>query len=86
MKTWEDVKSNIDSLTIEEKYEIEIMGNLVGKIIEKRMELGLSQGELAKKAGIKQYEIEGLETLDDVPGFDIVIKILRALGLELRIV
>jgi len=35
LKTWDEVKSNTDSLTKEEIEEIEIMSRLVGKMIEK---------------------------------------------------
>ena len=86
MKSWNDIKNSIGSLKIEEKEEIEIISNLVSVIIKRRIELGLSQRDLAALTGIKQPAIARLETLGSIPRLDTLIKILKALGIKIDLV
>jgi transcriptional regulator with XRE-family HTH domain len=86
VKSWNDIKNSIGSLKIEEKEEIEIISNLVSVIIKRRIELGLSQRDLAALTGIKQPAIARLETLGSIPRLDTLIKILKALGIKIDLV
>lgn len=86
MKSWNDIKNSIGSLKIEEKEEIEIISNLVSVIIKRRIELGLSQRDLAALTGIKQPAIARLETLGCIPKLDTLIKILKALGIKIDLI
>ena len=67
------------SLDPEEKEEIEVISRLVIEIIKRRYEMGLSQRDLAKLAGIKQPAIARFETLGSIPRLDTLIKILKVL-------
>lgn len=86
MKDWKDLKDSLISLDVKEKEEIETISNLVAIIIERRMELGLSQRDLAAISGIKQPAIARLETLGSIPKLDTLIRILKALGLKICLV
>jgi len=86
MKNWEEIKDNIKSLETEEKEEIEIVSKLVAEVIERRLELGLSQRDLAVLSGVKQPAIARFETLGTIPRLDTLIKIMKALGLKLSII
>jgi DNA-binding XRE family transcriptional regulator len=56
-------------------------------ISELRAKSGLSQAELAKRAGVSQPLIARLERGDDrrAPTFDTIFKILKALGYSLEL-
>lgn len=86
MKSWKDVKDNIKSLELEEKEEIDIISKLVTKVIDRRIELGLSQRDLAMLSGVKQPAIARFETLGSIPRLDTLVKILKALGLKINII
>lgn len=86
VKNWEEVKNSIKSLEPEEKEEIEIISKLVTEVIERRIELGLSQRDLAALSGVKQPAIARFETLGTIPRLDTLIKILKALGLKINII
>lgn len=86
MKSWIDVKDNIKSLEPEEKEEIEIISKLVTEVIERRIEMGLSQRDLARLSGVKQPAIARLETLGSIPRLDTLVKILKVLGLKINLV
>lgn len=86
MKNWEEVKANIKSIEPGEKEEIEIVSKLVAEVIERRLELGLSQRDLAALSGVKQPAIARFETLGTIPRLDTLIKIMKALGLKLNII
>lgn len=49
------------------------------KVLERRKALGLSQTELAQKAGIGQHTVSDIETGLHVPKVDVAILIARAL-------
>lgn len=86
MKSWKDAKDNIKSLELEEKEEIDVISKLVTKVIERRIELGLSQRDLARLSGVKQPVVARLEMLDSIPRIDTLIKILKAFGLKINLV
>jgi ribosome-binding protein aMBF1 (putative translation factor) len=64
---------------LETEYQIAAM------IIEKRIQEGLTQSELAKKAGTKQSAISRLESGDSNPSISFLSKIAKALDLRLVI-
>lgn len=68
------------------KAEVEFETALIGKIIEAREEMGLSQRELANLSGIKQPAIARLERGAAVPKVDTLIRLLVPLGKTLAIV
>ena len=56
---------------------------LAGDVLTKaRIETGLSQRELALKAGVAQSTVARIESGRTDPGFEMVRKILAAVGLE----
>lgn len=82
---WQDVKNSMTSLTEQEKKQIDIMSDLITKIIQRRQELGISQRELEKLTGIKQEAICRIENMKNIPQLDTLIKLLEALGLRLAL-
>jgi predicted transcriptional regulator len=88
MKTWNDYKDHVKTLTPENKQEIEEIKNLasiVDAMIKQRKALGISQRKLASICGITQSSIARIETLKTAPNLDTLFKILHPLGLKLTI-
>lgn len=86
MIEWEDVKKELDALDENDRNEISLAVQLSSIIIERRMQLGWSQAELARRAGLKQPAIARLEQNGVIPRLDTLEKILKALGLEIKVV
>lgn len=82
---WSDFKKEID-LSKEELSEISLKVELMGKILEIRQELGLTQKEFAQKCNIKQEYLSRLEKSKTAPQIDTLLKILIPLGYKLDIV
>lgn len=61
-------------------------GDIIAQLIIERHNLGLTQNELAEKAGLTQSAIARLEKLDALPRLDTLLKVVNALGLELILV
>lgn len=75
-------------LTKEEKEYFKLqeqVSNLLIEIIERRIDLKMSQRDLAQKCGIKQPMIARIERMDAIPRIDTLIKMCNALGLEITI-
>jgi ribosome-binding protein aMBF1 (putative translation factor) len=88
MKNWNDYKNYAKSVDEQAKSDIEQMeelASIVGAIIEKRNESGLSQRQLAEICGIPQSSVARIETLKTTPNLDTLLKIMQPLGLKLTI-
>ena len=85
-RNWDDIYANLDSLTETDREEIELKVAIIGKIIEARKEQGLSQAELGNAAGCKQPMIARLENAGMDPQLSTLLRILRPLGLTLKVV
>lgn len=88
MKNWNDYKNYAKSVDAQAKNDIEQMeelASIVGAIIEKRNELGLSQRQLAEICGIPQSSVARIETLKITPNLDTLLKIMQHLGLKLTV-
>ena len=82
---WQDVKNSMTSLTDEEKREVDLMSDVITKIIERRQELGISQRELEKLTGVRQEAICRIENMRNMPQLDTLIKLMEPLGLKLSV-
>lgn len=82
---WSDFKQTLD-LSKEELAQIDFTVELMGKLIEIRKELGLTQAEFAQKCNIKQEYLARLEKSKTAPQVDTLLKILIPLGYKLDIV
>ena len=88
MKTWNDYKNHVkkDDPEISKDIEdIERISAIVSSIISKRNMLGLSQRELAAMCDIPQSSVARIESFKTTPNLTTLIKILRNLGLTLKI-
>ena len=83
---WQEVKDFMTSLNEEEKREIDLMSDIITKMIERRQELGISQRELEKLTGIRQEAICRIEKMKNAPQLDTLIKLMEPLGLKLLVV
>ena len=84
--TLSDLMNDPSVVSPEIKAEVEFETALIGKIIEAREEMGLSQRELAELTGVKQPAIARLESGATVPRIDTLIRLLVPLGKTLAIV
>jgi predicted transcriptional regulator len=88
MRTWEDYKDHVKSISEEERRnmeEIEEMSSIVSSIIRRRQELGMSQRTLAERCGIPQSSIARIEALKTTPKLDTLVKLMQALNLKLQV-
>lgn len=80
VKKWENLE--IKSLNDEDDFVI----NFVTELVQRRMELGMSQRKLAEISGIKQSAIARLESFRSVPQLDTIYKLLKSLNLIIKLV
>lgn len=80
--TWSDYKKEITALDSAELKTLEI----VAQLVQRRLELKLTQSELANKTGLKQAAIARLESEKAIPRLDTLEKVTQALNLELALV
>ena len=88
MRTWEDYKNHVKAQSLDEKENmerIEELNAIIGKMIIRREELGMSQRDLAKKCRITQSALARLESCRTTPQLDTMLKVLKPLGLTLSV-
>lgn len=84
--TFSDLWNDPELFSPEAKDRIQFEVALIGKLIEAREAKGLTQKELAEKAGVKQSAIARLESMKATPQIDTLFKVLHPLGYTLDIV
>ena len=82
--SWEDVKKEL--FTPEEIDEIEASAALMGELIEARHKKGISQKRLEELSGVSQPVIARMERGATSPQVNTLLKVLRPLGLTVKIV
>lgn len=88
MKTWEDYKRHVKSIDADSKQEmeeIEMLSAIISSVIQKRMELGISQRALAAECHIPQSSVARIESFKTTPKLDTLMKLMRPLGLKLQV-
>ena len=85
-KRWDDLYKNLDSLTPEDREEIALRVEIIGEIIAARKSRGMTQTELGNIIGCKQPMIARLENAGMDPQLSTLLKILKPLGLKLKVV
>lgn len=60
--------------------------SLIGDLIQRRKEIGLSQSDLAQRTGIRQQVISRIENKECSPTLKNLNKIANALGCNLKLV
>ncbi len=89
MRTWEDYKNKAKQSSKDTKDDIEEMealASIISAIIERRIELGYSQRELAESCGLPHSSVARIEACNVKPNVVTLIKIMKHLGLTLSVV
>lgn len=86
MKTWEEFEKEISSVDEIEKQAIKQTAKLVSAMIRRRRMLGLTQEQVAKRAGLTQSVVARLENSPHIPRIDTLQKVAFALGLRFELV
>ena len=81
---FDDFMKEIGENTIETE-AIRQIAHMVSDIIKRRKMLGLTQDEVAKKAGLSQAQVARLENISQIPRVDTLIKVAIALGLNINL-
>lgn len=81
---WSDVESAFFSQ--DEQEDNKQVVSLVASIIKRRLELRLTQKELAELAGLKQSAVARFESLGATPRIDTLCRLARVLKLEVKLV
>lgn len=87
MKDWKTFKKELlrNKKVVSEYKKLEPRYTLVSQIIEKRINKGITQAQLAQKIGTKQSAIARLESGNINPSVSLLEKISQALGARLVI-
>ena len=81
LRTWSNFKKNLDYKSEYEGKVLSEMAKLVAQIINRRKSLGLTQAQVAQRAGITQAQVARLETSSSVPSIETVMKVAVALDM-----
>lgn len=79
---FENVRDTSNQNDIE---QIEMLSNIISKIVLRRMELNISQRRLAELTNIKQPMIARIETMNTIPRLDTLVSIITALDLKINL-
>ena len=84
MRKWSEVRAEL--YTAEEIRESDLRVAIISELIKARNEGEISQRELEKLSGVKQPIISRMETGENIPQLDTVLRVLAALGKTLAVV
>ena len=79
---WEELKSEDEESRIFYR-TAEDTAKLINGLAGERIRQGLTQEELARKAGLKQSAVARMESVKSIPRLDTILKVADALGLEM---
>ena len=85
MTTWRETRAELESLSENEKQEIKQLAHIIAKIIKRRHWLGLTQQEVADRAGLKQEAIARLEAAKKMPRFDTLLRVSNSLNMDITV-
>ncbi len=87
MRDWEDFKKELlQDPEVKKGYDdLELEYSIIAQVIQKRLDKGLSQKQLAEKIGTKQSAIARLEGGNSNPSVAFLEKVSKALGGKLQI-
>ena len=89
MTTWNEYKKHIretDPEIAKDIDEVESISAIIGAMIARRNDMGLTQRELAAVCGIPQSSVARIESGRTTPNLCTLLKIFRQLGLSLTVV
>ena len=81
---FDEFMNEIGENTIETE-TIRQIARMVSDIIKRRKMLGLTQNEVAQKAGLSQAQVARLENSSQTPRVDTLIKVAIALGMNIQL-
>lgn len=86
-KNWNEVKAEFlnDPEVLKEYEALRPQFELISQIIGARNEQGITQAELAHRAGTRQSNISRLESGNYNPSLDFLSKVAESLGMQLHI-
>ncbi|MEJ8306645.1 helix-turn-helix transcriptional regulator [Saccharibacillus sacchari] len=84
--TWDQTRREIKSLNDVEKKAISGMAKIVNQLMLRRKVLGLTQQEVATKAGITQAQVARVENEHTIPKLDTILKIASALDVSIELI
>lgn len=88
MKTWDDYKEHIRTISPEDAVEIaeiETLSAIISQVILKRTNMGISQRELAAMCNMPQSSIARIEACKTIPKLDTLLRLMKPLGINLRV-
>jgi len=84
--SFRDFYNDNSNVSPTQRAKIEFEVELIGKLIEARVQKGFTQAQLAQAAGIKQSAVARMESLKSTPQIDTLLKVLTPMGYKLAIV
>jgi DNA-binding XRE family transcriptional regulator len=89
MKTWNDYKAYVretDPAAARDLDEAEAISQIVGAVVARRTEMGLTQRELAAQCGIPQSSVARMESCKTTPNLGTLLNICHHLGLQVQVI
>jgi transcriptional regulator with XRE-family HTH domain len=80
MTTWNELKTELNSISTEEMFIIDTLATLYAE----RLNRGISQKFLANKIGMKQSQLARIEQMDSIPTLTTLNRYANGLGLEIK--
>jgi len=84
MMNFDDFMNEIGENTVETE-TIRQIARMVSDIVKRRKMLGLTQNDVAQKAGLSQAQVARLENSSQIPRVDTLIKVAIALGMNIQL-
>ena len=86
-KNWKEMKQNLlKDNNVKEEYEaLRPQYELIEQVIKARIELGLTQADLANKIGMKQSNISRFESGESNPSIEFISRIATGLNKSINI-
>lgn len=88
MRTWDDYKKHVKASGPEgkkEMEEVESLAAIIGAMVKKRNDLGISQRELAAMCDVPQSSVARIESFKTTPNITTLLKLMHPLGLKLSV-
>ncbi|PGF05096.1 helix-turn-helix domain-containing protein [Bacillus toyonensis] len=84
-KTDKDLRQDIKNAVSEQQFVNFQTLEIVGLLMAERVKRGLSQRELSKLSGVAQKTISRIESGEDIPSIETIVKLAKHLGYEVKV-
>lgn len=85
-RNWNEMKQKYGKTINKKLGPVSEVNDILAKLVGRRIALGLTQSEVARRVGIKQPALARMENFAIIPRMDTLIKLSSVLGLKFTII